>query len=104
LRTLPFETRTFFAGLTIETPSPLKAPPCTELAVAGRALPNDADIRFLTGSLQRRQGKWVEATAQLKTAATLDPRNSIFQIELAGIYRQQRRYPEAAQVLDAASL
>jgi TolB-like protein/Tfp pilus assembly protein PilF len=73
-----------------------------ELALARRALPNDADVAFLTGSLQRRQGRWEEATGHIQAAAALDPRNSIYQIECAGIYRQQRRYTEAVQVLDRA--
>jgi TolB-like protein len=73
-----------------------------ELALARRALPNDADAAFLTGSLQRRQGRWEEATRSLQVAADLDPGNIGIQIDCAGIYRQQRRYAEAAQILDRA--
>ena len=73
-----------------------------ELALARRSLPNDADVVFLIGSLQRRQGKWEEATRHLQIAAALDPRNIGYQIDFAGIFRQQRRYTEAAKVLDAA--
>jgi tetratricopeptide (TPR) repeat protein len=73
-----------------------------ELAVARRSLPNDSDAVFLTGSLQRRQGRWDEATRHLQAAAALDPRDIGRQSELAIIYRQQHRYAEAAQVLDRA--
>jgi TolB-like protein/Tfp pilus assembly protein PilF len=73
-----------------------------ELALARRALPNDADVAFLTGSLQRRQGKWEDATRHFEAAATLDPQNNVFQLELASVYRQHRRFPDAAQVLDKA--
>jgi len=73
-----------------------------ELAVARRSLPNDSDAVFLTGSLQRRQGRWDEATRHLQAAAALDPRDVGRQSELASIYRQQHRYAEAAQVLDRA--
>ena len=73
-----------------------------ELALARRALPNDADAAFLTGSLQRRQGRWEEATRNLQVAAALDPRNSYIQLECAGIHRQQRHHAEAAQILDRA--
>ena len=77
-------------------------PALAELALARRALPNDAEVALLTGSLQRRQGKWEEATRQLEAAATLDPRNNNIQSTLAATYRQQRRDSEAAQVLDRA--
>ena len=73
-----------------------------ELALARRTLPNDSDLVFLTGSLERRKGRWDEATHHLQAAAALDPRNVGRQLEFAGIYRQQRRYREAAQVLDRA--
>ncbi|MDQ2659944.1 MAG: tetratricopeptide repeat protein, partial [Verrucomicrobiota bacterium] len=73
-----------------------------ELALARRALPNDPDVVYLTATVQRRKGKWGEATHNFESAAALDPRNSNLQLELGGIYFQQRRYPEAAQVLDRA--
>ena len=73
-----------------------------ELAVARKTLPNDSDLVFLIGSLERRKGRWDEATRHLQTAAVLDPRNAGRQIEFASICRQQRRYREAARVLDGA--
>lgn len=73
-----------------------------ELALARKTLPNDADAVFLTGSLERRKGRWEEATRYLQAAAALDPRNIGRQAEYANVYRQQRRYTEAAQVLDHA--
>ena len=73
-----------------------------ELALARRALPNDGDAVHLTGNVQRRQGRWDEATRSLQEAAALDPRNNILQIDLALTYRLQRRFIEAAQVLDRA--
>ncbi len=73
-----------------------------ELALAHRSLPNDADVAFLTGSLQRRQGKWEEATRHLQMAAALDPRDVSRQIEFAIIYRQLHRFADAARVLDHA--
>ena len=73
-----------------------------ELALARRALPNDALVAFLTGSLERRQGRWEEATRNIEAAAALDPANVGIQIDCSGIYRHQRRYREAAQILDRA--
>jgi serine/threonine protein kinase len=46
-----------------------------ELEVARRTLPNDPQILFLTGLVQRRQGHWEESTRTLERAAELDPRN-----------------------------
>ncbi len=74
----------------------------SELALARRALPNDPDVVYLTATVQRRKGKWAEATHHFEAAAALDPRNSNLQLELGGIYFQQRRYHDAVQVLDRA--
>ncbi len=73
-----------------------------ELALARRVLPNDPDVVYLTATVQRRKGRWGEATRNFEAAAALDPRNSNLQLELGGIYFQQRRYSEAIQVLDRA--
>ena len=73
-----------------------------ELALARRALPNDPDVVYLTATVLRRKGRWTEATHHFETAAALDPRNNNLQLELGGIYFQQRRYDEAAAVLDRA--
>lgn len=74
----------------------------SELALARRSLPNDPDVAYLTATVQRRKGRWGEATQQFEAAAVLDPRNNNLQLELGGIYFQQRRYAEAAQVLERA--
>jgi tetratricopeptide (TPR) repeat protein len=73
-----------------------------ELALARRALPNDPDVVYLTATVQRRKGRWSEATRNFESAAALDPRNNNLQLELGGIYFQQRRYVDAAQVLERA--
>src|SRR5207249_899665 len=44
-----------------------------EFEIAKRGLPNDAQAYLAIGSIQRRQGKWAESTANLEKAATLDP-------------------------------
>jgi len=73
-----------------------------ELADAQRMLPNDAEVAFLAGSLERRKGRWEEATRRFATAAALDPANPNLQVDVSGIYRQQRRYREAIALLDRA--
>jgi TolB-like protein len=45
-----------------------------EFEIARRGLPNDAQAYLAIGSIQRRQGKWAESTANLEKAATLDPK------------------------------
>ena len=73
-----------------------------ELALAQRMLPNDAEVAVVTGSLERRKGRWEEATRWFATAGALDPANHLLQIEVSAIYRQQRRYAEAIALLDRA--
>src|SRR6059058_5690076 len=45
-----------------------------EFETARRGLPNDAQAYLAIGSIQRRQGKWTESTANLERAAALDPK------------------------------
>ena len=47
----------------------------TELASARRTLPNSAEVFEYTGYIDRRQGRWEEATRNLERALELDPRN-----------------------------
>ncbi|HJW38374.1 MAG TPA: protein kinase [Candidatus Udaeobacter sp.] len=69
-----------------------------ELEVARRTLPNDPQILFLSGLIQRRQGHWEESTRTLERAAERDPRNSsryfgVLQ-SIAGNYATLGRYAE----------
>lgn len=66
-----------------------------ELEVARQALPNDAHISQLTGSIERRRGHWEESIRSLKGVVDLDPRNIHTLQELAGNYAFLRRYAEA---------
>jgi TolB-like protein/Tfp pilus assembly protein PilF len=65
-----------------------------ELEVAGRSLPNDPQILFLTGLIQRRQGHWEESTRSLERSAERDPRNFGVVQSLAGNYATLGRYAE----------
>src|SRR5712692_4406980 len=47
-----------------------------EFEIASRGLPNESQAYLAIGSIQRRQGKWTESTANLEKAATLDPKNT----------------------------
>ena len=47
----------------------------TEFELARAARPNDSEVLAAIAFVQRRQGKWQEAYANLKQAAALDPRS-----------------------------
>ncbi|PYM01156.1 MAG: hypothetical protein DMF19_07170 [Verrucomicrobia bacterium] len=73
-----------------------------ELNLARRTLPNNADVYAYTGYINRRQGRWEEATRDLERAVELDPRNYLILQQLAITYQAQRRYSEQAAVYDRA--
>src|SRR5256712_1369660 len=57
-----------------------------EFDIARRGLPNESQAYLAIGSIQRRQGKWAESTANLEKAATLDPKNTNVLINLCFSY------------------
>jgi tetratricopeptide (TPR) repeat protein len=73
-----------------------------ELVLARHSLPNDPRTFALSGYIERRQGKWEDATRELEQAVVLDPRNVINISELAAQYNMVRRYGDAAKTLDSA--
>ena len=73
-----------------------------ELALASRSLPNDADVLFLMGLIERRQGRWEEAIGTMERAFVLDPRNASLLLELAFHYEALKRYNDAKRVLEKA--
>jgi TolB-like protein/class 3 adenylate cyclase/Tfp pilus assembly protein PilF len=75
----------------------------SELAIARRTLPNNADVFVYTGFIDRREGRWEEATHNLERAVELDPRNLFTLQQLATYtYCLQRRYADAVQTYDRA--
>ena len=73
-----------------------------ELAIAQRALPNNAEVYSVTGWIDRRQGRWEDAVKNQEKAVELDPRNSKILNDLAVLYDVQRRYAEEESVFDRA--
>ena len=73
-----------------------------ELAIAKRALPNNADVFLYTGFIDRREGHWEEATRNMERALELDPRNFFILQQLALAYERQHRYAEEARTYDRA--
>jgi TolB-like protein/class 3 adenylate cyclase/Tfp pilus assembly protein PilF len=71
-----------------------------ELAAASETLPNDPRIFYLTGLIQRRQGRWEESTRNLERAIDLDPRNIFTLQQIAISYGVLRRYTEEKSVFD----
>lgn len=73
-----------------------------ELEVARRTLPNSAEVAFIEGLLDRRQGRWVEAVRNFERAVELDPRNQQFLGNTGGVYEALRRYAEATRFFEHA--
>jgi len=65
-----------------------------EVEVARQTLPNDPQILYLTGLIQRRQGQWEESIRTLERAADHDPHNFEILQQLAVNYAALERYAE----------
>ena len=74
----------------------------SELAIAQRTLPNNAEVFAYTGYIDRREGRWEEATRNLERALEPDPRNFNTLTQLAVTYRAQRRYADEARIWERA--
>jgi serine/threonine protein kinase/Flp pilus assembly protein TadD len=72
----------------------------SELAVARRTLPNDAEIFLYTGLIDRREGHWDDSTRNLERALELDPHNLFTLQQLALSYLAQHRYQDAIRIYD----
>jgi Predicted integral membrane protein len=77
-------------------------PALAELALASRSLPNDADVLYLMGLIERRQGRWEQSIGTMERAFVLDPRNASLLLELAFHYGALKRYKDAKRVLENA--
>jgi tetratricopeptide (TPR) repeat protein len=64
--------------------------------------PNNSDALWAVGGVQRRQGKWTEAIANMKRAAALDPRDWGKNSGIAEADGYLRAYAEAIQYWDRA--
>ncbi|HLW36563.1 MAG TPA: hypothetical protein VKS98_12980, partial [Chthoniobacterales bacterium] len=71
-----------------------------ELLIARNSLPNDPEVFQYAGFMNRREGRWGQATRDLEQALNLDPRSIFLLQQLALTYQQQRRYREEAQTWD----
>ena len=80
----------------------LPAPALRELAVAARALPDDASALLLTGLVLRRTDQWAEAACALKQASDLEPGNWGPAYYAGETFLFMRQYGEATRYLDRA--
>jgi serine/threonine-protein kinase len=71
-----------------------------ELEVARQTLPNHPLIFRLTGSIQRRQGRWEESIRSFERALELDPRNINTLDNIGDSYAALRRYAEQKSKFD----
>src|SRR5256885_3050867 len=71
-----------------------------EFEIAKRGLPNEAQAYMAIGAIQRRQGRWVESTANLEKAAELDPKNSSVLLNLGYNYMSTRNFEAAVRIFD----
>jgi TolB-like protein/Tfp pilus assembly protein PilF len=73
-----------------------------DLEIAGHTLTNDPRVFELKGYIERRQGRWEEATRDLEHAIDLDPRDAFMVRRMAWQYLFLRRYAEEKAVLERA--
>lgn len=66
-----------------------------EFSKAQALSPNDATASALKARVERRQGKWTEAIADMRHAVSLDPRNVFYVQDLAETLTFTRQYAEA---------
>jgi serine/threonine-protein kinase len=72
-----------------------------EFEIALRGTPNDAELWFIIGAVQRRLGNWKGVRAAFERATQLDPRSADVFGDLGGLTLGfLRQYDEAARALD----
>jgi len=73
-----------------------------EFEIAQRGLPNESEIYLYIGSIQRRQGKWAESTANMEKAVNLNPKDVWPLQNLTFNYAMLRNYDAANKTIDRA--
>src|SRR5215216_4279393 len=73
-----------------------------QFAIAGKSLPNSADVYLAIGAIQRRQGKWPESTANMERAASVSPKDAFLLVNLADNYRAVGHFEKADKTFDRA--
>ena len=74
----------------------------SELAIAGRLLPNEPLVFATLGWIDRRQNRWQEHLRNVNRALERDPRNVFIIHQVAGTYQILRRYNELVATFNRA--
>jgi len=73
-----------------------------QFAIVRKSQPNNSELLSFIGYVQRRQGKFEEALANIKKACELDPLSCHIAYEVALTFELLRKYPEAELYYDRA--
>jgi TolB-like protein/Tfp pilus assembly protein PilF len=73
-----------------------------EFEIAQRGLPNESEVYLSLAAIQRRQGKWVESTANFEKAVSLNPKDVWPLQNLAFNYQMLRNFDKANATIDRA--
>ncbi len=73
-----------------------------EFQTAQRGLPNESEMYLYIGAIQRRLGRWVESTANLEKAVSLNPKDTWALQNLTFNYQMARNFPKANETIDRA--
>jgi tetratricopeptide (TPR) repeat protein len=68
-----------------------------QFAIARKSLPDNVELLYFIGLVQRRQGKFEQGLANIKKAYELDPLSSNVVLEIGLSYMFHRNYPQAAR-------
>jgi TolB-like protein/Tfp pilus assembly protein PilF len=71
-----------------------------EFKIAQSGLPNDAEVLLSLGAIQRRQGKWVDSTANFEKAASINPKDPWVLQNLGVNYAAVKNYEAANKTFD----
>ena len=66
-----------------------------EFAVARQGRRDDSELLLMIGAVQRRQGRWEEATRNMTRAAELEPRAATYAVQAGHTFLLRRDYEEA---------
>jgi serine/threonine-protein kinase len=74
------------------------------LSEAERIRPNDFEAVFYKAAIQRRQGKWKDATDNMRRSLELEPRIGLYFSDAANTFFFMRNYDEAVRLSDRATV
>ncbi|HXF49847.1 MAG TPA: hypothetical protein VNL73_10560 [Verrucomicrobiae bacterium] len=74
----------------------------THFSIASQGIPNNSDLWEEWGYMQRRQGLWHQAVANLERSLELDPRDIVVNLEIAKTFLFLRDYKKSENYLNRA--